>query len=138
MKNQNTGGSIIFVASKNGMIPSAKVSSYCSAKAAEIQLSRCIALEGADFNIRSNVVNPDAVIKDSKMWNEELKIRRSKTYKIKVNQIESFYKKRSLLKKSVYGSDIAEGIYHFCLDSSSKSTGNILNIDSGHVATFTR
>ena len=138
MKNQSNGGSIIFVVSKNGIIPSNKVSSYCSAKAAEIQLSRCIALEGAEYNIRSNVVNPDAVIKESNLWTKELKYKRSKTYDIKVNNLENFYKNRSLLKKSVYGEDIAEAIYYFCLDSSEKSTGNILNVDAGHVATFTR
>ena len=138
MKNQSTGGSIIFVVSKNGMIPSTKVSSYCSAKAAEIQLARCIALEGAEHNIRANVVNPDAVIKESNLWTDELKSNRSKTYKINVNDLENFYKNRSLLKKSVFGEDIAEAIYFFCLDTSQKSTGNILNVDAGHVATFTR
>ena len=138
MKNQGRGGSIIFIVSKNGMIPSRKVSSYCSAKAAELQLSRCIALEGAEYNIRSNVVNPDAVIRDSKLWSKELRANRSKTYQIKPSELEDFYKNRSLLKKSVYAEDIAEAVYHFCLDTSEKSTGNILNVDAGHVATFTR
>jgi len=138
MKNQSKGGSVIFVVSKNGMIPSNKVSSYCSAKAAEIQLSRCIALEGAKYNIRSNVVNPDAVIKESNLWTDELKSKRSRTYNIKISELENYYKNRSLLKKSVYGKDIAEAIYHFCLETSQKSTGNILNVDAGHVATFTR
>ena len=127
MKNQSKGGSIIFIVSKNGMIPSDKVSSYCSAKAAEIQLSRCIALEGAKYNIRSNVVNPDAVIKESNLWSDELKSKRSKTYNIKISELEDYYKNRSLLKKSVYGEDIAEAVYYFCLDSSEKSTGNIIN-----------
>jgi NAD(P)-dependent dehydrogenase (short-subunit alcohol dehydrogenase family) len=138
MKNQSKGGSIIFVVSKNGMIPSNKVSSYCSAKAAEIQLSRCIALEGAKYDIRSNVVNPDAVIKESNLWTDELKSKRSRTYNIKISELENYYKNRSLLKKSVYGKDIAEAIYHFCLETSQKSTGNILNVDAGHVATFSR
>ena len=138
MKKQSKGGSIIFVVSKNGMIPSNKVSSYCSAKAAEIQLSRCIALEGAKYNIRSNVVNPDAVIKESNLWTDELKSKRSRTYNIKISELENYYKNRSLLKKSVYGKDIAEAIYHFCLETSQKSTGNILNVDAGHVATFSR
>ena len=43
-----------------------------------------------------------------------------------------------LLKKSVYAEDVAEAVHHFCLDISKKSTGNILNVDAGHVATFTR
>ena len=72
------------------------------------------------------------------MWSEELRNKRSKTYNILPKELENFYKNRSLLKKSVYAEDIAEGIYYFCLDSAEKSTGNILNIDAGHVATFTR
>ena len=41
---------------------------YCTAKAAEIHLARCMALEGAPIGIRVNVVNPDAVMRGSKIW----------------------------------------------------------------------
>ncbi|MFZ2828158.1 bifunctional rhamnulose-1-phosphate aldolase/short-chain dehydrogenase, partial [Hydrogenophaga sp.] len=68
MKAQGTGGAIIMIASKNGMVASNQATAYCAAKAAEIQLSRSFALEGAPLGIRSNVVNPDAVIRGSKIW----------------------------------------------------------------------
>jgi rhamnulose-1-phosphate aldolase/alcohol dehydrogenase len=68
MKRQRSGGNMIIVASKNGMVASNQASAYCAAKAAEIQLSRSFALEGAPLGIRSNVVNPDAVIRGSKIW----------------------------------------------------------------------
>ena len=48
MKTQATGGAIVFIASKNGLAASPNASAYCTAKAAEIHLARCLALEGAD------------------------------------------------------------------------------------------
>ena len=41
------GGAIVFVASKNGLAASPNAAAYCTAKAAEIHLARCLALEGA-------------------------------------------------------------------------------------------
>ena len=58
MKKQKVGGSIVFVASKNGLAASPGASAYCAAKAAEIHLARCLALEGAPHGIRVNMVNP--------------------------------------------------------------------------------
>ena len=34
--------------------------------------------------------------------------------------------------------DIAEAVYYFASDLSSKSTGNILNVDAGNAVSFTR
>jgi NAD(P)-dependent dehydrogenase (short-subunit alcohol dehydrogenase family) len=47
MKSQALGGAMVMIASKNGMVASNQATAYCAAKAAEIQLSRSIALEGA-------------------------------------------------------------------------------------------
>ncbi|TJX22508.1 MAG: SDR family oxidoreductase, partial [Mesorhizobium sp.] len=52
---QKIGGNIVFVASKNGLAASPNASAYCTAKAAEIHLARCLALEGAEAQIRVNV-----------------------------------------------------------------------------------
>ena len=62
LKSQDIGGAIVFVASKNGLAASPNASAYCTAKASEIHLARCLALEGAPHGIRVNVVNPDAVL----------------------------------------------------------------------------
>jgi rhamnulose-1-phosphate aldolase/alcohol dehydrogenase len=68
MRTQGIGGSVVFVASKNGLAASPNASAYCTAKASEIHLARCLALEGAEAGIRVNVVNPDAVLRGSKIW----------------------------------------------------------------------
>jgi NAD(P)-dependent dehydrogenase (short-subunit alcohol dehydrogenase family) len=135
---QGIGGAVIFVASKNGLAASPNASAYCTAKAAEIHLARCLALEGAEAGIRVNVVNPDAVLRGSKIWSGEWLDQRASTYKTDKDGLEEMYRQRSLLKRSVLPEDIAEGVYFFASDLSSKSTGNILNVDAGNVQAFTR
>lgn len=137
-RTQGIGGSVIFVASKNGLAASPNAAAYCTAKAAEIHLARCLALEGAEGGIRVNVVNPDAVLRGSKIWSGEWLDQRAATYKTDKEGLEEMYRQRSLLKRSVLPEDIAEGVYFFASDLSAKSTGNILNVDAGNKEAFTR
>jgi NAD(P)-dependent dehydrogenase (short-subunit alcohol dehydrogenase family) len=138
MKQQQLGGSMVFVASKNGLVASAGAAAYCTAKAAEIHLARCIALEGAAHRIRVNVVNPDAVIRGSRIWDGKWKQERAQSNKIDADDVEAFYRDRSMLKLSVLPEDIAEAVYFLASDKSAKSTGNILNVDAGNAGAFTR
>jgi len=138
MKQQKLGGSMVFVASKNGLVASAGASAYCTAKAAEIHLARCVALEGAPHGIRVNVVNPDAVIRGSRIWDGKWKQERAQSNKIDADDVEAFYRDRSMLKRSVLPEDIAEAVYFLASDKAGKSTGNVLNVDAGNAAAFTR
>ncbi|MEL6818749.1 MAG: bifunctional rhamnulose-1-phosphate aldolase/short-chain dehydrogenase [Pseudomonadota bacterium] len=138
LRVQDMGGSIVFVASKNGLAASPNASAYCTAKASEIHLARCLALEGAEAGIRVNVVNPDAVLRGSKIWEGEWLDQRASTYGTDKEGLEEMYRNRSMLKRSVLPEDIAEACYFFAADTSSKSTGNILNVDAGNVQAFTR
>lgn len=137
-RQQKAGGNIVFVASKNGLAASPGASAYCTAKAAEIHLARCLALEGAAAQIRVNVVNPDAVLRGSKIWTGEWKEQRAAAYKMDVDDLEAHYRERSMLKLSVFPEDIAEAIYFLASDMSAKSTGNIINVDAGNAQSFTR
>ncbi len=138
MKDQGLGGSIVFIASKNALAASPGAAAYCTAKAAEVHLARCIALEGAPFGIRANTVNPDAVLRGSKIWRGEWRTQRAASNKVSEDDLEEVYRQRSLLKRSVYPEDIAEAVYYFASDLSAKSTGNILNVDAGNAVSFTR
>ncbi|WP_194095019.1 bifunctional rhamnulose-1-phosphate aldolase/short-chain dehydrogenase [Marivivens aquimaris] len=138
MRQQNIGGSIVFVASKNGLAASPNASAYCTAKAAEIHLARCLALEGAEAGIRVNVVNPDAVLRGSKIWEGEWLEQRAGTYGTDKEGLEEMYRNRSMLKRSVLPEDIAEAAYFLASEASAKSTGNIINVDAGNVQAFTR
>ncbi len=138
MKDQGLGGSIVFIASKNALAASAGASAYCAAKAAEVHLARCLALEGAPYGIRANTVNPDAVLRGSKIWQGEWRAQRAASNKVSEAELEEVYRQRSMLKLSVYPEDIAEAVYYFASDLSAKSTGNILNVDAGNAVSFTR
>lgn len=137
-ETQKIGGNIVFVASKNGLAASPNAAAYCTGKAAEIHLARCLALEGAEKGIRVNTVNPDAVLRGSKIWTGEWKEQRAAAYKMSTDELEEHYRSRSMLKLSVYPEDIAEGIFFFASPASAKSTGNILNVDAGNAQAFTR
>ena len=138
LKAQGIGGAIVFIASKNGLAASPNASAYCTAKASEIHLARCLALEGASEGIRVNVVNPDAVLRGSKIWSGDWLKERAATYGKDKEGLEEHYRQRSLLKRSVLPEDIAEATYFFASDASAKSTGNIVNVDAGNVQAFTR
>jgi rhamnulose-1-phosphate aldolase/alcohol dehydrogenase len=68
MKKQDMGGDIINIVSKNAVFAGPNNAGYGSAKAAQAHLSRLLAAELGAFNIRVNMVNPDAVISDSNIW----------------------------------------------------------------------
>jgi len=138
MRAQDIGGAIVFVASKNGLAASPNASAYCTAKASEIHLARCLALEGAEAGIRVNVVNPDAVLRGSKIWQGEWLDQRASTYGTDKGGLEEMYRNRSMLKRSVFPEDIAEAAYFLASDLSAKSTGNIINVDAGNKEAFTR
>jgi rhamnulose-1-phosphate aldolase/alcohol dehydrogenase len=138
MQRQKIGGAIIFVASKNGLAASPNASAYCTAKASEIHLARCLALEGAPHGIRVNTVNPDAVLRGSKIWRGDWRQQRAASNKVSEDNLEEVYRQRSLLKLSVLPEDVAEGVCFFASDVSAKSTGNILNVDAGNAQSFTR
>jgi NAD(P)-dependent dehydrogenase (short-subunit alcohol dehydrogenase family) len=133
------GGAIVFVGSKNALAAAVNASAYASAKAAAVHLARCLALEGAPFGIRVNVVNPDAVIRGSRIWDGDWRKERADAYGVDPGEaLEAHYRDRSLLKREVLPQDVAEAVAFLASDLASKSTGNILNVDAGNAQAFTR
>lgn len=132
------GGAMVFIVSKNALSPSAGSAAYNAAKAAQLHLARCLAVEGAPHGIRVNVVNPDAVLRDSHIWDGQWRAERAGAYGLAPEKLEAFYQQRSLLKREVFPQDVAEAVAFLVSDVSAKSTGNILNVDAGHAASFTR
>ena len=133
------GASIVFIGSKNGVAAATNASAYASAKAAANHLARCLALEGAPAGIRVNVVNPDAVIKGSKIWDGDWRKERAGAHGIDAGkELEEHYRARSMLKRDVLPEDIAEAVYFLASDMSAKSTGNMINVDAGNAQAFTR
>jgi rhamnulose-1-phosphate aldolase/alcohol dehydrogenase len=133
------GASVVFIGSKNAVAAATNASAYASAKAAANHLARCLALEGAPFGIRVNTVNPDAVIKGSKIWDGDWRQERAGAHGIDSgHELEEHYRKRSMLGRDVLPEDIAEAVYFLGSEMSAKSTGNMINVDAGNAQAFTR
>ncbi|WP_339878281.1 bifunctional aldolase/short-chain dehydrogenase [uncultured Algoriphagus sp.] len=138
MKLQGHGGDIVNIASKNGLVAGPKNVAYGTAKAAQLHMSRLMAAELAEDKIKVNVVNPDAVIENSNIWEGGWGENRAKAYGINVKDLPQFYANRTLLKESVKTSDIANAAFVFVSGQLGKSTGNMLNVDGGLAAAFPR
>jgi NAD(P)-dependent dehydrogenase (short-subunit alcohol dehydrogenase family) len=138
MKAQGTGGSFVFVATKNVTAPGKDFGAYSASKAAEAQLARVLALEGAPYGIRSNMVNPDAVFAGSGLWSQEVREQRAKAQGIDAGEIEEHYRKRNLLQVEVTAADVAEAALFYASDRSAKTTGSMLPVDGGLKEAFPR
>jgi len=135
---QGLGGALVFVATKNVMAPGKDFAAYSAAKAAEAQLAKVLALEGAPHGIRSNIVNPDAVFQDSKLWSDQVRRERAAAQGIAVSQLEDFYRKRNLLGVGILPEDVAEAVLFLASDRSAKTTGCTLTVDGGVRDAFPR
>jgi rhamnulose-1-phosphate aldolase/alcohol dehydrogenase len=135
---QGTGGSVVFVGSKNALVAGANASAYSSAKAASLHLARCLAEEGGAHGIRVNTVNPDAVIQGSSIWSSDWKAERASTYGVTEEELQTFYQGRTKLGVAVLPEDVAEAIAFFAGPRSAKSTGNVVNVDGGVTAAYPR
>ncbi len=137
-KAQGIGGNIVFVATKNVVAPGKDFGAYSASKAAEAQLARIVAMEGGEFGIRANMLNPDAVFGPSNLWSDELREQRARSYGIPSSELEDHYRRRSLLGVQVTAEDVAEAALFLASDRSSKTTGCMLPVDGGVREAFPR
>ncbi len=138
MRKQSTGGDVLNIVSKNALVSGPNNAGYGSAKAAQLHLSRLNAAELGKDNIRVNVINPDAVISDSKIWAGDWAAGRAKAYGVTVEELPAYYAKRTLLNEVILPEDIANACLVFTGGLLNKSTGNVLNVDGGVAAAFVR
>lgn len=138
MRKQDMGGDVLNIVSKNALVSGPNNAGYGSAKAAQLHLSRLNASELGKDKIRVNVVNPDAVISDSKIWAGAWAEGRAKAYGVTVEELPAYYAKRTLLNEIISPGDIADACFAFVGGLLNKSTGNVLNVDGGVAMAFVR
>ena len=124
MQRQQCGGAIVFVASKNGLAASAGASAYCAAKASEIHLARCLALEGAPHGIRVVSIHPTGV---NTPMNEGLAALEGKT----PQQIAEASAGNLLPVPWIEPEDVANGVLYLASNKARFITGSQFVIDAG-------
>jgi rhamnulose-1-phosphate aldolase/alcohol dehydrogenase len=137
-QQQRVGGSLIVIASKNSVMASKGNVAYSAAKAAELQMARCLAEEGGAIGVRVNTVLPDAVLEGSGIWDAGWRAARAAGYGIKPEELDDFYRQRTVLKVNVRPEDIAEAVSFFAGPRASRTTGGMLTVDGGVAAAYAR
>jgi rhamnulose-1-phosphate aldolase/alcohol dehydrogenase len=137
LRRQGTGGSLVFVATKNVTAPGKDFAAYSASKAAEAQLARVAAIEGGPLGVRVNMVNPDAVFAGSGLWTE-IGPERARAHGIAPEALGDFYRARTLLNVEVRAGDVAEAVLFLASDRSSRTTGCMLPVDGGVREAFPR
>ena len=138
MREQGSGGSLVYVASKNAFGPGAGFGAYSVSKAGMVQLMRIAALEGGAAGIRANAINPDAVFDNSRLWDGGLREERAAAHGIAPEELEDFYAARNILKRRVTTADVARTAAFLLSDASSRTTGAVIPVDGGVAGAFPR
>ncbi|MFH1970020.1 MAG: SDR family NAD(P)-dependent oxidoreductase [Verrucomicrobiota bacterium] len=130
---QATGGDMILVSTKNVFSPGAQFGAYSATKAAAHQLARIASLELASFDIRVNMVAPDAIFSDGKrksgLW-AEVGPSRMKARGLDEKGLEDYYRNRNLLKARVTPDHVANAVLFFATRQT-PTTGATSPVDGG-------
>jgi rhamnose utilization protein RhaD (predicted bifunctional aldolase and dehydrogenase)/NAD(P)-dependent dehydrogenase (short-subunit alcohol dehydrogenase family) len=133
LKLQGMGGDIVLVSTKNVFAPGAGFGAYSATKAAAHQLCRIASLEFALFNVRVNMVAPDAVFshgaKKSGLW-AEVGPGRMKARGLDEKGLEEYYRNRNLLRASVTAEHVAKAVLFFATRQT-PTTGATIPVDGG-------
>lgn len=130
MKEQGTGGVILFNVSKQAINPGPNFGAYGLPKAALLFLSRQYALEHGKDGIRVNAVNPDRI--RSGLLNDEMIGARSKSRGVSVDD----YMAGNLLHLEVTADHVAQAFVHQAL--AERTTGDVTTVDGGNIAAVLR
>jgi len=130
---QGTGGDIIIISSKNVPSPGAGFGAYSATKAACHQLGRIASIELAQYDVRVNMVSPDAVFSEGKyksgLW-KEIGPSRMKARGLDEEQLQEYYKNRNLLKARITGRHVSNAVLFFATRQT-PTTGATIPVDGG-------
>ncbi|MDG2012706.1 MAG: bifunctional rhamnulose-1-phosphate aldolase/short-chain dehydrogenase, partial [Pirellulaceae bacterium] len=144
---QGLPAAVVLTTSVNGVVSKKGSVAYDTSKAAANHLVRELAIELAPL-VRVNAVAPATVVAGSTMFPRDRVIASLTKYDIPFdesgseddlrNLLAEFYAQRTLTKQSITPADQAEAIYFLASNRSSKTTGQILNVDGGLHEAFQR
>jgi len=115
-KRRARGGCLVFVASKAAVAASPGAAAYACAKAAQLQLARCLAEEGGPRGIRVNSVLPDGVIRGTGIFDAAQRAANARRHGVAPEALENHYAQRNALKTSIGPEDVARAVLFLCTD----------------------
>lgn len=138
MIEQQMGGDIVYISSKNSVFAGPNNVAYGAAKADQAHQVRLLAAELGEHGIKVNGVNPDGVVQGSGIFASGWGANRAAVYGVDEKDLGKFYAQRTILKREVLPAHIANAVFVLCGPDMTHTTGLHVPVDAGVPAAFLR
>jgi rhamnulose-1-phosphate aldolase/alcohol dehydrogenase len=138
LRAQRMGGDIVYICSKNSVVAGPSNLAYGAAKADQAHQVRLLAAELGEFGIRVNGINPDAVVRGSRIFSGGWGAQRAAVYGVPEPELGAFYARRTLLGREVLPEHVAAAVFALTAGELSLTTGLHIPVDAGVAAAFLR
>jgi len=135
---QQLGGDIVYISSKNSVFAGPNNIAYSAVKADQAHQVRLLAAELGEHGIKVNGVNPDGVVAGSGIFAGGWGAQRAAVYGVEEKDLGKFYAQRTLLKREVLPEHCAQAVFVLCSPELTRTTGLHVPVDSGVAAAFLR
>ena len=135
---QQLGGDVIYISSKNSVFAGPNNIAYSATKADQAHQVRLLAVELGEHGVRVNGINPDGVVRGSGIFASGWGANRAATYGVAEEDLGQFYANRTILKREVVPENVADAVYVLTGPELSRTTGLHIPVDSGVAAAFLR
>jgi NAD(P)-dependent dehydrogenase (short-subunit alcohol dehydrogenase family) len=135
---QELGGDIVYISSKNSIFAGPNNLAYGAAKADQAHQVRLLAAELGEHGVKVNGVNPDGVVQGSGIFAGGWGAQRAAVYGVEEKDLGKFYAQRTILKREVLPEHIANAVFVLCGPELTHTTGLHVPVDAGVAAAFLR
>jgi rhamnulose-1-phosphate aldolase len=138
MIDQDMGGDIVYISSKNSVFAGPNNIAYSATKADQAHQVRLLAAELGEYGIRVNGINPDGVVRGSGIFAGGWGAKRAAVYGVDEQELGKYYAQRTLLKREVLPENVANAAAVLTSAELSHTTGLHIPVDAGVAAAFLR
>ncbi|TFC50498.1 bifunctional aldolase/short-chain dehydrogenase [Cryobacterium sp. TmT2-59] len=135
---QQMGGDVIYISSKNSVFAGPNNIAYSATKADQAHQVRLLAVELGEHGVKVNGINPDGVVRGSGIFAAGWGANRAKTYGVAEEDLGRFYAQRTILKREVLPENVANAVSVLTGPDLSHTTGLHIPVDAGVAAAFLR
>jgi rhamnulose-1-phosphate aldolase/alcohol dehydrogenase len=135
---QDMGGDILYISSKNSVFAGPNNIAYSATKADQAHQVRLLAAELGEYGIRVNGINPDGVVRGSGIFAGGWGAKRAAVYGVDEEKLGEYYAQRTLLKREVLPENVANAAAVLTSAELSHTTGLHIPVDAGVAAAFLR
>ena len=135
---QQLGGDIVYISSKNSVFAGPNNIAYSATKADQAHQVRLLAAELGEHGVKVNGINPDGVVRGSGIFAGGWGAKRAAVYGVEEEDLGRYYAQRTLLKREVLPENVANAVFVLCSADLSHTTGLHIPVDAGVAAAFLR